>query len=392
MLSLFGVYSYAATSTTASKTPTKVVTTKTTKPTVKTTPPKTTTPSFIKAAWIPYWKKTDGASTTLANLKYLTEISPFAYEVNSTGSLTDAPRLSKEPWKSLVEEAKKRNIKIYPSVLWLDRSAMEEILNDKKKRKAHVEEIMSEVTYNKYDGIDIDYEGKSAETRAGFSSFLTELSKQLHLQNKKLICTIESRTPVASRYNTITQALLDRIEYANDYAVIGKVCDQVRVMTYDQLGGDVKLSTDNSKILYMPVADIAWVKKVISLTLDDIPAKKVVVGVATYGYKYEVTRSVTGTLTYKKLGSMNYQYADELAKDLKITPTRNIAGELSYSYSTTTDVSNKNQGTLKEYLVWYSDATAIADKIKLAKTFGIGGVAIFKIDGANDPKIWDILK
>jgi spore germination protein YaaH len=389
ILSIVSLYSYAATTVT-----TKVTTTKatTTKAPVKTVTTKVTTPVFIKSAWIPYWKKNDGASTTLANLKYLTEISPFAYEVNNTGSLTDAPRLSKEPWKSLVEEARKRNIKIYPSILWIDRAAMEDVLNDKVKRKAHIEEIISEVTYNKYDGIDIDYEGKSAETRVGFSAFLTELSKELHKKNKKLICTIEARTPVDSRYSVVTQALLNRIEYSNDYKVIGKVCDQVRIMTYDQIGGDVRLSNENSTTLYRPVADINWVEKVLTLTLRDIPANKIVVGVATYGYKYEITRDATGYITYRRIGSMNYQYADELVKDLRINPTRNIAGELSFSYSTTTDLSNKKPGTPKEYLVWYSDSVAIADKIRLAKLYNLAGVAIFKIDGSNDPKIWDVLK
>jgi spore germination protein YaaH len=363
---------------------------------VKTTTKKTTTkvaePAFIKAAWIPYWRKNDGASTTLANLKYLTEISPFAYEVNDTGSLKDAPRLTQEPWKSLIAEAKIRNIKIYPSILWLDKAAMEDILNNKDKRKAHIEEIVSEVNYNKYDGIDIDYEGKSAETRVGFSSFLTELNKELKKTNKKLICTIEARTPIDSRYSVVTQELLKRIEYSNDYKVIGKVCDQVRIMTYDQTGGDVKLSMENNKQLYRPVADINWVEKVLTLTMRDIPAKKIVTGVATYGYKYEISRDKDGYITYKRIGSMNYYYADELAKSLNIVPTRNIAGELSFSYSTTTDLSNKDKGTLKEYLVWYSDSVAIADKIRLSKLYKLGGIAIFKVDGANDPKLWDILK
>jgi spore germination protein YaaH len=362
----------------------------TTKATTTLSAPKAT--PFVIAGWIPYWRKDNGASTTLANIQYLTEISPFSYEVNKTGSLTDAPRLTKEPWKTLADESRKRGIKIYPSILWIDRAAMESVLNDKKKRKAHIEEIISEVVYNKYDGIDIDYEGKSAETRVGFSAFLTDLSKELHKRDKKLICTIESRTPVDSRYAVVTDALLKRIEYSNDFKVIGKVCDQVRFMTYDQIDGDVKLNKKYETIPYRPVADIEWVKKVLTLAMRDIPAKKIVVGVATYGYKYEITRKTDGTIGYRRIGSMNYIYADELAKSLSITPTRNVAGELSFTYSTTTDISATTPGVLKEYLVWYSDAKAIEDKIRIAKLYGVGGIAIFKLDGAHDPNLWSVLK
>ncbi len=346
---------------------------------------------FVKAAWIPYWRKDDGASTTLANLSSFTEISPFSYEVTSTGSLKDASKIREEPWASLLKDAQKRGIKVYPSILWIDREAMEKILNNKTERKYHIEEIVSEVVYHKFDGIDIDYEGKSAETREGFSAFLKELSAALKKNNKKLICTIEARTPVDSRYLKVTKELLARIEYSNDFKVIGKVCDQVRLMTYDQIDGDVVLSNTYKHQLYRPVADIAWVKKVLTLALRDIPASRIVVGVATYGYKYEYTQTSSG-ITYRRIGSMNYKYADELAKSIGITPTRNKAGELEFSYSTTTDLSNKTSGTLKNYYVTYSDSGAIQEKIRIAKLYKLGGVAIFKIDGAQDPKIFEVIK
>jgi spore germination protein YaaH len=243
----------------------------------------------------------------------------------------------------------------------------------------------------KWDGIDIDYEGKNAETRVGFSSFLTELSAELKKINKKLVCTIEARTPIDSRYATVTPELLSRIEYANDYKVIGKVCDSVRLMTYDQIDGDVKLNTAYTSTLYRPVSDIDWVEKVLTLTLDTIPAKKLFVGVATYGYKYEITPKVgTTTQQYKRIGSMNFQYADELAKQLKITPTRHSSGEAYFTYSTTTDLNGKPYGMRKDFLVWYSDAKAIGDKVQLAKLYKLAGVAIFKVDGAEDQDIWKL--
>jgi spore germination protein len=149
----------------------------------------------------------------------------------------------------------------------------------------------------------------------------------------------------------------------------------------------------NTTSYYRPVADINWVKKVLTLALEDIPAKKIVVGVPTYGYKYEIIpATATSPTKYSRIGSMNFFYADELAKQLNIQPTRNQAGELSFTYSTSTDIYGASLGGTKQFLVWYSDAEAIADKMRLAKLYKLGGIAIFKIDGNHDPELFKRLK
>ena len=356
------------------------------------------TPTFEKAIWIPYWRKTEGASTTLANLDKLTQISPFAYELQVDGTIKNALKYEEEPWTTLIAEAKKKKIKIYPSILSYPSTATEKkavytLLSTKTKRQAHVKAIVALVKKNKFDGIDIDYEAKIAEIKPYFSTFLQELSVALHKENKQLICTVEPRTPPDSRYATTSKEILSRVEYANDYKAIGKYCDQVRIMAYDQSTDDAKLVIQNKRTgnLYAPVADIEWVKKVVTVALWDIPAKKIIIGVPTYGSKYEIMTTAT-TTNLRRIGSMNFNYANELAVGLGIIPSRNIAGEVSFSYSTSTGVDGEYLGGMKQYLVWYSDAQAIQDKIKLAKLYKLGGVAVFKVDGGNDPKLWDVLK
>jgi spore germination protein YaaH len=356
--------------------------------------------TFDKAAWIPYWRKIDGASTTLLNLDKLTQVSPFAFELQSDGTIKNVLKIEEEPWTTLLKEANQKNVQVYPSILSYPQTADEKnkiytLLSQKKKRTKHVSDIVSLVKKYHVDGVDIDYENKVAESKPYFSAFITELARALHKEHKKLICTIEARTPPDSRYATTSQEVLKKVEYANDYKIIGKVCDQVRIMAYDQAGDDAKLSQENKNVgnIYKPVADIEWVKKIVTLALWDIPAKKIILGIPTYGYKYEIsTVSGTSTPNYSRIGSMNFNYADALAKSLQITPVRSSGGEVSFTYGTSTGVNGEPLGGYKQYLVWYSDALAIKDKIDIAKLYKLGGVVIFKIDGGNDPNLWSILK
>lgn len=331
---------------------------------------------FGVAVWLPYWHKDSGAANLSKNLKRVSEISPFSFEVRPDGTLIDRMKISASPWSKLFTKARAQKIEILPSILWTDAVAMQTILSTPEKRRAHIKEIIKTVERGRFDGIDIDYESKYARTMPHFSSFLTELGRDLKTRGKILSCTIESRTPLESLYREVPKT----IEYANDLVVIGRVCDRVRIMTYDQMTIDIKLTNIKSDLgYYSPVADIDWVKKVIPYMAQSIPKNKIFVGVATYGYEYEVTDNRT-FYSYKKIRALTYEDAMKLAKEMKVKPKRNSAGEISFTY--------KKDGA--DRLVWVSDADAVRQKYSWAKAYGLGGVAMFRVDGKSDPKTWSV--
>lgn len=374
---------------------------------------KTTTakqPALEISGWIPYWRSATGTQEALLHIDKFKEINPFGYSVKTDGTLNDTANLREEPWTTLIAVAKKKKIRVIPTIMWSNTEAIHAILKNPKTRKAHVNAIAKMVKDNKFDGVDIDYEAKKADTKKYFSLFLKELD--IATGKKWLMCTIEARTPLDSRYDTIPK----NIRYANDFSVINKHCDRVRIMAYDQGSIDLKLNRLEPGP-YVPVADKRWVEKVMRLTAKTISKKKLVIGVATYGYEYEATPLTEDGYYYDKLWSLNPKYALDLASQLGIAPQRNNAGELSFIYFATTspvaspslallttDVGLSNSAsqnatstagrasTTPFHIVWWSDSQAIKNKITLAKKLGLRGVAIFKIDGGADPALWDILK
>lgn len=372
------------------------------------------------SGWIPYWRTEAGTKDAKKHLKQMTEINPFAYSVRADGSLADTAKIGGKDWQSLITEAEKKHVKVIPTIMWSDTNAIHTVLSNPTTRAAHVEAIADLVEDEDFDGIDIDYEGKKADTRVHFSAFLSELNDALG--KKQLNCTIEARMPLAARFSGAPPA---DIEYANDLKEINRACDRVRIMTYDQQTADLQLNkvARNAKEIYAPVADVKFVEKVVNYMGEDISKKKMVIGIATYGYIYQIMPHTDGSgYGYTKLEAFNPGYGTQIAKEYKLKPERNRAGELSLTYVPKDQVSSlpnqaelaklaprgtssaslasagalelartKGQQAPVQYLTW-SDSVAIKQKVDLAKRLKLAGVAVFKIDGGSDPKMWSVLK
>lgn len=358
---------------------------------------------FEISGWIPYWRSATGTQQFLEHIDTFKEVNPFGYTVKSDGRLVDTMELTKAPWPDLQKLTKAMGIRFIPTIMWSDARSIHNVLSNPVLRAAHIADIVDTVNKNNFDGIDIDYEAKFAETQPYYTLFHKELYKAM---GKKWVqCTIEPRTPVDSRQNTTPVSSKD---YANDYKSLAKYCDRVRVMAYDQASIDRKL-TSAATGPYQPIADVRWVEKVVKVAMADIPKHKLMIGVATYGYEYKVTPLTSG-YQYKHLWAFNPRYATDLAAQLGITPQRNVAGELSFIYrpqnvdpntnvnsaavlDAVSQVAQSASAVLDQSfnLLWWSDAEAIEDKIDLAKRLGVRGISIFKIDGGPDPKLWDVL-
>jgi len=360
------------------------------------------------SGWIPYWASSAGAREAARKLSSLDEINPFAYSVKSDGTLADTAKLTSSTWKKLFKDARKKGVDIVPTVMWSDRANIERILTNPSLRATHVKNVAAMVEKGDFDGVDIDYENKSAATRTSFSLFLKEL--EAALEGKILSCTIEARTPPESLYRTVPTT----IEYANDYKEINKYCDEVKIMAYDQQTADWRLNDANKKP-YAPLSDAAWVKKVMDLAAKDIDKEKLVMGIPTYGHEYQITVQPSGYMEYKKLWSLNPKYASDTARKMRATAERAPHGEMrlmyipkdSEAYRTKAKVSGTSKAnkpieqaiahakatgkSATVNVLWWHDAGAIEQKVELAETLGIRGVALFKIDGGADAKLWKIL-
>lgn len=367
---------------------------------------------FEVTGWIPYWRAATGTSDTLPHLDLLTEVNPFVYTLKSDGALLDNGALDEEPWLSFIAQAKAKKVRVIPTIMTSNSELLHTILSNQKSRIALEDRITALVKEKGFDGIDIDFEGKRAADKHYFSTFLRGLYQRMG--KKWVMCSIEARTPTDARYYGTTPPP-DAEIYANDFVAINKYCDRVRIMTYDQQDIDLQLAAKaaSSSEIYAPVADPAWVEKVIRLVAKSIKKSKILIGVPTYGYEYDVTAYANHEYVYNILWTFNPGYAIPLAASYGITPARNQAGEMYFTYvpaaTSSAPVSlgpnsallaavaadmyaTQNNSHLSFRLVEWPDAQSVQMKIDLAKKLGVRGISIFKLDGGQDPSIWNVLQ
>lgn len=372
------------------------------------------TGAFEVSGWIPDWRAASGTIDVLPHLNQMASVMPFGYTVDGNGNIVDSAHIGQDPWPALIAAAKAQKVRVVPTIEWGNGAQEQAILSDSTKRIALEDAVANLVKQNGFDGIDIDFEAKQAQTINFFSTFLKGLYQRVG--TKWVYCTIEAREPLDSRYLPGQTVPDDATQYANDYTQMNKYCDRVEIMAYDQGTVDKRLDAARSAP-YAPVADPGWVAEIVDLAAQSISRNKIIIGIPTYGYEYQVTPQANGTLEYQTLWAFNPAYATQIAGQLGITPHRTSAGELGFIYNpstlaaiapsdgnaTQTQQAQPTTDTVQNlgsqvdttqpynYMTW-EDAESMKDKVDLAHQLGVRGVAIFSLGGAEDQGMWSVLK
>lgn len=305
---------------------------------------------LVVAGYLPVGASSAGALENAID-EGLTEVSPVWATVRPDGTLDATPFPA-----ALREQLQRPGLRVLPTVqnyvddAW-DGQLVADLLDDPRRADAHREALVDAVLENGWDGIDLDYEALPPVAGEAFADFLAALADDLHGHDRLLSLAVPARTSDEDSWTL-----------AYSYQRLGEIADQVRVMAYDHAW---------SGSLPGPVAPLPWVAEVLTYALERIPAEKLVLGLATYGYDWVGSEGVYLPATA----------VFELANGTNSVPRWDpTAAASTFDYAVDGE----------RHTVWYEDARSLEAKLDLAEQEGLRGVAVWQI-GGEDPGIWGVL-
>ncbi len=319
--------------------------------------------------WVPYWSLASSVATAIDNAPTVKVAHPFIDEITHTSTVVDQ---SGGQAATVTAELAAHHITVVPTVTeTAGMTAFAHTLADPRRAAALRGALESIAEQPGNAGIDLDFEdmaigsgnaATAARVARLYPRFLARLCSVLHAHGRSCEVTVMAKN-TAGRLDSDG---LDTNVY--DYAALAQVADRIQIMAYDD---HVPSSSPG------PIAPWPWVESVLDYALTQIPAQKVVLGIATYGYDW--SSSGGGT-------SLTGPGAEALAASVHAgIGWSETDAEPYFSYRTG---AKRRRVT---HTVWFEDATAIYDRAVLAADDKLGGIALWAA-GDEGPQTWTMLK
>ncbi|MGE5404410.1 MAG: glycosyl hydrolase family 18 protein [Candidatus Saccharibacteria bacterium] len=248
-----------------------------------------------------------------------------------------------------LDRARQNGIRTHASVVMMGwdsagQAALHKLLSTPASRQNLIRGLQTHAINNGYDGINIDLEGISSQDRDNYVTFLRELSNTVHKNNLEVSVAVQAKT----KYNDAP---------GTDYYQIGQVVDLMVVMAYDYNFGTAG-----------PSAPTDWFEQVTAYATSQVDPDKVLMGIGTYGYDWNLTKGTKSTFSQY---TMNNQLASGIL-NTKMDPVSR------------TPYSDYKASNGDYHRVYFENAQSLGEKCGIIKSYG-AGVAYWQMNGSfND--------
>ena len=285
----------------------------------------------------------------------INELAIFEVPIQTNGTIQGRPS------RRLIDEAHALGIKVFLVVSNLtaqgtfSTTLIGRLVRDQNFANLVWQNIRNILVEYQCDGVNLDLEKAAPADRSLFTQLIQRWSARFKQANFLVSIDVPAKS---------SDDPLDEWRGAFDYKPIGQAVDQVILMTYEE---HWSASSPGS------VASIPWVNNVLNYAIAQMPREKIYMGIPLYGYDWPENGAG------KVIG---YQRATELAQ-------RHGAPLQWDATAHSTFFRYETRGV--RHTVYFEDPRSLRDKLDLALSKGIRGVALWEMN-LSYPRVWEVLQ
>ncbi len=309
---------------------------------------------------VPYINK----ATLRKTLPYLTYLSVLNYTATNEGDI-----ISYYDDTEIIQTAKIYGVMPLMLLTTLTiqgeaniRTAFDLLLNEDFQNK-QINSILSILKTKGYYGINLSLEYISVSNLRFYESYLTKLSNRLTSEGYLVFVIINPNITVVNN-----EVRFERV----DYTLLNKISNNIIFMNYEW----AKNTNPPS-----PISSIYNISVYINYLVNYIPSNKIIIGLATIGYDWELPYAAGVT----SVSPLTLDRAIRLAySEGAIIQFDEISQTPYFRYTV-----NSSEGPIA-HIVWFIDARSINALLELVAYYDLLGTGIWNITIYN-PQLWLII-
>jgi spore germination protein len=304
-----------------------------------------------------YENGSQSASSMHARFREFSQVAFDTYLVNSTGAV------SGKTYGDDIAFARSNGLSTFAVVSNFsgddfNSTICRSVLHSSDHVQTFISGLTETLSRGKYNGINIDFESVPPRDRVAFTSFIKEVSEKMHANNYLVILSVP-----AEQQDDPT----DDWSGAFDLKALGKLVDEVQIMTYDENGPWGRPG---------PVAGFDWVQKCVRYTLSVIPRGKISLGIPAYGYDWDLTDK-----------------HESVQRDWKVMDALRVkaGAESHWDAASSSPWFEYLDSDHHRHVVWHENTRSLRLKSQLAQSEGLCGISIYAL-GMEDDAFWKALR
>ncbi len=235
-----------------------------------------------------------------------------------------------------------------------------ELLLNEKYQNLEIDNILNILKSKGYYGVNFSFEYINVSNMYLYEAFFAKITSRINTEGYQVFLTINPNISIVN--NEVT---FERV----DYSTLNQLANNLIFTSYEW---SARLTPPS------PISSYYEVNTFLLDVLNYIPSEKVIIGVATIGYDWELPYVAGASNTY----NMTLDRANDLA--------RNVGAVISFDEISQTPFFIYTGRENIEHVVWFVNSRSINATLDLVSKYNLRGISVWNIN-VYTPQLWLII-